>query len=156
MVGLDGLTLTCIDLDGTVLWSVGLLAGCHNLAPFARFMSGEVALVWAGDGEPLDMSGERIGVASHPNHRDSGANPSFVPSRMTEAELRMRKMLDGHMAKVNRKLENRKKQKAKEIAKDAEDVQLLEDEAVGEKVEGKEAKPQGKDEKEQVTTTDGE
>lgn len=138
MVGLKGLTVTCMNEDGEVEWTVGLTAGWHSIAALARFMRGNVALIWEGDGEPLDMSGERIGVFDHPGRSDSGANPAFIPQRMTDAEIRMRGMLDSHMRKVNEKLNRRKKQKAKEVIADDEELQVV-------PKEGKEAKDQTKE-----------
>lgn len=148
MVGLKGLTVTCMNEDGEVEWTVGLTAGCHSIAALARFMRGNVALIWEGDGEPLDMSGERIGVFDHPGRSDSGANPSFIPQRMTQAEVRMRGMLDSHMRKVNEKLNRRKKQKAKEVIQDDEELQVVsseEQEPKGETKDAQKKDPEVKD-----------
>lgn len=119
MVGVNGATAHITDVDGEIVFSVGFLPGVHPLSSLARFMYGDTFLSLDDGADVVDMAGQRVGIHRHPQRRDSGANPSFQPARMTDAEVRMRRLMDQHTERVARMLENKKKNaQPKETADD--------------------------------------
>lgn len=126
MAGISGMQLFCSDSDGEIVWACGLLPGVHSLASFARFMHDDgYQLRWdAETGDVVNVGGQRIGIQKHPMRRNTGANQTFIPERMTAAEGRMRSLFGEFVERTNEKIRRLKvKQAAKELTDD-EKMQL--------------------------------
>jgi hypothetical protein len=88
------------DEDGVVRWTMGLAAGYHTGTSLLAHVQDGESLSWDSAITAVDNGNGRVRrVPYGPASLDSGANPDFRPSRLTDAELHMRRLLD----RVNKK-----------------------------------------------------
>lgn len=93
IVGPSGGSVIAKDQEGKTVWERGLAPGRHELAELRRDMVPTDTLEAAG-GVMLLESVSRIRRAEYgPEATHSGANPDFVPQRMTDVELRARRLM---------------------------------------------------------------
>ena len=101
MVPKGGRDVTALDADGVVLFVVGLRPGIEE---------GKILVKYLSEGDQIDPDPE-ITVLLPGGRRlrrvdlgdvatESGANPDFVPSRATQDELRLRKLVEDVSSKT--------------------------------------------------------
>lgn len=93
-VGLKGCEVECLSPDGEIRWALGVTAGVHVAEKYAEYMGLGDTLRLNGPATLLYRGGRIQSQSFGPVAFESGANPNFQPSVFTEAEVRMRKMLD--------------------------------------------------------------
>lgn len=106
VVGPDGGSLSGISAEGEVLWTVGIPAGKHPTRDYLDLLglSDELA---AGPGVTLLPGASRVArVRYGEGGSETGANPDFVPNRMTQSEVQMRRLIT-RVADRNESLERR-------------------------------------------------
>ncbi|MBW4983473.1 hypothetical protein KZZ07_13070 [Mameliella sp. CS4] len=93
VVGPEGGSLSGISADGEVLWTVGIPAGKHSTGDYLDLL-GPTDQLAAGPGVTLIPGVSRVArVRYGEGGAETGANPDFAPTRMTESEVQMRRLI---------------------------------------------------------------
>lgn len=89
-----GGSISCQSQDGKVMaWDRGFAPGRYQAKDLLRDIPPGFTLV-AGPGASIMVPESRVRRASYgPGATDSGANPDFRPSRMTDQEAQLRKLM---------------------------------------------------------------
>lgn len=100
VVGKKGGEIECVDEDGEIQWQLGVSQGVHKGKEYQDLMApGDTLRVSPGI-TPMVPSGNRARPAGYgEGATETAANPDFQPTRYTESEIRMRKMVADFTAK---------------------------------------------------------
>lgn len=140
LAGVKGATVTAVDADGVEMVSCGFLAGIHRLSAFSPFCSGADAFSVTG-GSVVEQGGRGVAIRSA-KHRDTGANPSYVPRSQFDPSLqaeRVMRSLNKKAAALERRFaafdSMKEKESGRAEVKEPDGEQVEPEEPKGERVE---------------------
>ena len=100
VAGREGGEIKNYSHDGKVKWTVGVQPGVTMCTEFLGDMEpGDYLKVTAGMFVPAFPPGRMERMKYGPGSHDSGANPDYRPSRLTDGEKQLRKLIAGLQAK---------------------------------------------------------